>query len=121
MTNKAKTKLVRCPSCRGQKITMGLGFSEKKCEPCKGIGYQEDVLDPIGYLEEQEEKNNKQVMVQDLKSEPEPVSLVQQVQYESAEKFDVEPIEAFKKEEVRDDAVILPSKRMKSAKRDFVL
>ena len=121
MTNKAKTKLVRCPSCRGQKATMGLGFSEKKCEPCKGIGYQEEVLDPIGYLEAQEEKNNKQVMVQDLKPEPEDIAPEQQVQYKSAENFDAEPIEAFKKEALRDDAVIFPSKRMKSAKRDFVL
>lgn len=56
MTEKSKTKLVRCLSCRGQKVKMGIGFSETKCEPCKGIGYVEEVIDPIGYLEDQEKK-----------------------------------------------------------------
>jgi hypothetical protein len=106
MTSKAKTKLVRCQSCRGQGKTLGIGYSEKKCEPCKGIGYQEEVIDPIGYLEAQDEKLKEKEKVQDPK-DPEEL-----------------PLAAAKKEELADDAIIYPSKRvkeMKAAKREFVL
>jgi len=51
---KAKTKLVKCEACKGKKELVGLGFTVKKCPTCKGIGYQEEVIDPIGYLEEKE-------------------------------------------------------------------
>ena len=111
MTDKAKTKLVRCASCRGQKVTMGLGLSEKKCEPCKGIGYQEEVLDPIAYLESQEE--NKEPIIAKQDAAKDEVKL-------PVENFDESPIEAFT-QDLSDNAVIFPSKRIKSTKRDFVL
>lgn len=56
MTDKLKTKLVKCESCKGKKELVGLGFTVKRCPTCKGIGYQEEVIDPIGYLEEKENK-----------------------------------------------------------------
>ena len=41
MTNLIK----RCPTCRGQKIVMGMGGLEHKCKPCAGIGHVERIDD----------------------------------------------------------------------------
>lgn len=30
---------LKCPSCQGQKTTIGLGMLHHKCKECDGIGY----------------------------------------------------------------------------------
>jgi len=35
------TEVIVCPSCRGQKVILGLGMMEQDCIKCDGIGYCE--------------------------------------------------------------------------------
>ncbi len=53
-TEKPKTRLIKCVACKGKKDLVGLGFTVKKCGACAGIGFQEEIIDPIGYLEQKE-------------------------------------------------------------------
>lgn len=41
-----------CPACRGTKKIIGMGFTEKDCFKCKGVGYVDKPTTPIEKLPE---------------------------------------------------------------------